>query len=287
MVKLTNAEKKQVCNAILNINELNSAGVRFVESGVKDDFVKPTNSLPKIWVVLKVEETDKNANNNINRENRDLEQRPKRIAESIVSAAFTCGAAVAAGAAVIGTSAATITTFGAAAPLVVLTWVGAVASAAKCGTDMARALNESLDNKWFNPENNEILDQNKAFSFAENMISIAENANIISSISAGKKLIEISKLSGKSLFTILKGDGLSKAEKIEIAKYLYLKGVKSKTSAKNSFNAMRKSGKNLDVMAIKQISKLKEQLMATLEDILKKIGQKTASTVFVYILTED
>ena len=287
LIKLTSSEKKQVCNSILNISEFSSAGVRFIESGVKDDFVKPTNLSPKIWVCIKCEVSEQNAINNVNREKRDIEDRPKKIAESIVSAAFSCGAAVVAGAAAFGAGAAAIPSFGTTAPLAIISWAGTVATSAKCGTDMAKALNESLDNEWFNPENNEILDKDKAFKYAETALTIVENANLIGSISAGKKLLELSKLTGKSLPNLLKGGDLKKSEALEISKYLYLRGAKSKTAAKNSFNSMIKSGKKPDVIAIKEIGKLKDQLMAAVNEALKKISQSTATTFFVYILTEE
>jgi hypothetical protein len=289
LTKLTSSEKKQVCNAILNINELSSAGVRFVESGEVDNFVKPSNLSPKIWVVIKRELSQQNAMNNVNKEQRDLEERPKKIVDSIVSAAFSCGSAVAAGVAAFGSGAAAIPSFGATAPLAIITWAGTVASAAKCGTDMARALNESLDNEWFNPKNNEILDDNKAFKFAENALEITENAaGIAKNIAVGKKLIELSNLNKKSISNIFRGDFLSKGEKREIAKYLYLTDAKSKTAAKNSFNSILKSGKKIDGVLMKELGKkMKGILMGVVEDALKKIGTAAATTVFVYIVTEE
>jgi hypothetical protein len=289
LIKLTSSEKKQVCSSIHNIKELSSAGVRFVESGEIDNFINPSNLSPKIWVIIKREATQQNALNNVNKELRDLEERPKKIVDSIISAAFSCGSAVLAGVAAVGSGAAAIPSFGASTPIAVITWAGTVAGAAKCGTDLGRALNENLDNDWFNPKNNEILDENKAFKFAENALEITENAaGIAKHLAIGKKLIELSNLKKKSISSIFKGDFLSKSEKKEIAKYLYMTDAKSKTSAKNAFNSMVKSGIKIDSILMKEFGeKVSGAVTEAVEYALKKIVQSSASTVMVYISKEE
>lgn len=290
---LTASAREMLANSIINIPALNDAGVRFVESSGKDDFIVPACK-PNVWVVIKVVEDSVNTNsaNIYAKEKRDMELRASKVAESIASAAFSCASAVMTGIATGAAGAGAIPTGGATTPLAVIAWAGTVSNATMCGIAIGKVLNYSLDNDWFNAENNQILDESKAFKAVEMFLEGTNNvADLVSFGSAGKKLLEYSKYSGKSVMSVFKGE-LSRGERHEIAKNVFYKmHGGAKKAAKAEFKELVKAGKLANRISLKEIEKIKGPLMSGIESVLKKIAEagtaKALGKLTVYILIED
>jgi len=198
MPGLSQSESRQIVAAIERIRPLRGAGIGFEGRGMSQVLRYPdTPPGFQTWIILRERQLPVPSSG----PPAPPTQAESQLGWELLNMGLSCGAMVAAGAASASGVAAAPVTGGASLAITVLTWAGAVATAAQCGIATGRVINELID-----PRANDILDSDPWVQRTTQIIDVVSVAGGVASLGqAAQAAVRLSRASGRPLRQIIQG----------------------------------------------------------------------------------
>jgi hypothetical protein len=210
MPGLTQQEKQRLIAAIDRTAAFRTTGIAFVGRGMSQ--ILRESPMPRglqTWIVLEEQEV---------REPASTPPPPpdqSNLRSELLNMGLSCGSAILAGVAAAGGATAAPLTGGASLAITVVTWAGALATAAQCGIATGRVINEVFD-----PGSNErYLDSEEWYNLASNVLDVISVAGGVASLGqTAQAAVRLSRTSGRPLSQIIRG--MTRAERRRLAEDL-------------------------------------------------------------------